>query len=570
MPKVQRIKKAKRELSPTSYLSPPVHPLSVVLPIEEDDGGSSFTSVSQIGSRIRNPGSILFDAIRLDPGEQATDSEAARRFIAIHGKENVVYCNGNLWIFCKETCMWTKDFDSIELIIGSLQKKLTLIETCNKSGKIVDKKIKSYSEETKLTKAMISKLPVECRLDNDWENRMFDSDVAKLLFKNGYYDFRKKEFVSEPDSKILFTCTAPRDFNPIRDEQIISEIRRICFDPLGEDTSSTLLHELMRGVIGDTSRRTFVPGIGPTASGKTLIMVLCVSALGGCVGTFSGDALLYRRDGGEIARENSWLVNIAHRRLAFSSEIKVPLDEASANKCAINGNLLKTAISGGDRITARCAYGREAEYTNKAKIFILANDMPRIHPVDDAIRDRAIPVEWTKSYVENPKLPHEEKRDPSLIIKFKTSKYGDAFIHIMIDEYEKWRKNGFAEPPIKECTIRGKEELLPKLDIRSLLEEDYEITGDKNDWVVTSKLISYLQKRKYDGSQNKIGRDLSQLGLDIGERPFKEEGDVKRRNHKVRLGIKLKQIDSNPNVDSSTRAAYLARCEEEGDDSVDK
>ena len=359
------------------------------------------------------------------------------------------------------------------------------------------------------------------------------------MFTNGFFDCVTKEFKEEADPKVVFTSACSHPFTGKRDEEKIIDVKKVFFEGMGNsDSSDTLLHELMRAFVGDYTRKKVIFGLGPTNSGKSGMMKFIMFCLGGLAGTFNGDSLLQRRDGCEAARENSWVVDVADRRLAFSSEIKVPLDEASAKSCAINGNMLKRAASGGsDVIGARGAYGRERNYINKSTLFIFANDLPRINPTDDAIRERAIVVEWKLSYVNDPKEEFERKRVANIVEDRLTEEYANAMIWILLDEFEKWKLDDFKDPKLKEVSLRGRDEIAPVTNIREILEEKYVFTKKDCDYVIAKELVSYLREQGVSGSDTKLGRDITNVGLKIIQKKI----NSKKRKNSDRYKIKRRK-----------------------------
>lgn len=557
MPKIQRLKRTKRPASPTD----------IQLPTSFKDEAPDFDSLSfastdlvsasQIGSKIAfTPGGkVSSQSIILEPGCLSSDGEAAHQFIQLHGPENFVVCNDILWVFNTQNGMWTQNMDHIHKMISRLGQRLTICETKEKkkSGKTGDdgsetviSKVYQYAIVSNLTKGLLIKLPHFVETNDSWERDKFGSDRFKVLFTNGFYDFQTKQFNPDADSSIVFTsgCSQRFDFSS-RNEEDIRRVREVFFDGMGDkDSSDTLLHELMRAFVGDFTRKKVIFGLGPTNSGKSGMMKFIMYCLGPLAGTFNGDSILQRRDGCEAARENSWIVDIADRRVAFSSEIKVPLDEASAKTCAINGNMLKRAASGGaDVINARGAYGRERNYINKSALFIFANDLPRINPADDAIRERTIVVEWKYSYVDNPVEEFERKRDENIVNGMMKQKYALAFVWLMIDEFEKWRQDGFTNPSIKEVCLRGRDEIAPVSNVREILEEKYLITKKPDDYVIGKELTAYLRENGMSGSETKLGRELTNIGLK------NEQKKINGKREKIRIGIKLRPEHDETHID---------------------
>ena len=66
---------------------------------------------------------------------------------------------------------------------------------------------------------------------------------------------------------------------------------------------------------------------------------------------------------------------------------------------------------------------------------LFVNNVPVIDPLRDSTLSRLATIQFQYSFVDNPTLPYEKKRDPN----FKTAlcdnhQFRDAFIHLIMDE----------------------------------------------------------------------------------------------------------------------------------------
>jgi phage/plasmid-associated DNA primase len=355
------------------------------------------------------------------------------------------------------------------------------------------------------------------------------SDIGKLLFTNGIYDFYTGQFTEGFDSSVVFRNAMPRAFSK-KDQEKVDFIRNISFNESFEDadTRDLLLHNLMRASIGDFRRKKMTVGLGFTNSGKGMLTQLVRTSFGSYASSFNGNSMIGSFDGNESSRKIGWVSDICNSRFAFSSEIQV--DEK--NRICIDGNILKNLVSGGDEMKSRRLYENDRTIINKSSLFILANDMPRISPVDDAIRNRVQVVNWSYSYVDEPKKSYERQCKPELSNLYKQDEYGNAFFWLMVEEFEKWKVNGFAEPKTPECVIQGRDDLLPVVDIEEVLLQKYEITKNPEDTIPAKEIIQWLKDNEVKDSDQKIGRELTALGLTILTKT------VNRRTIKVRVGLK--------------------------------
>lgn len=464
----------------------------------------------------------------VDPSVLVNDSFAAREFAKLCGS-NIVLDTGVVWVFDNTTGMWSCDEMHVRRLITNYGPKLIWKQMGADGVRVFD-----YSGKVKATKDLMIKLPdILPRQDGYFHNRI-SSDVGKLLFPDGIYDFMTGEFVERFDPNIVFRHAMPRKF-PKRDMEKIAELEKLLFaDAFADlDHASTLRHSLMRAAIGDYKRRIMTIGLGLTASGKGSLATLVKNAFGEYCCSFNGNSMIGRSYDVESSRELTWVIDIASRRFAMSSEIKTREDDGKRSALAIDGNMLKNVVSGGtDFLKVRKLHENDHTIMNKASIFMFAQDLPAIDPPDDAVRDRLRVCEWSYSYVDEPKKPYEKKRDRAVLEKLTDPEYGDAFFWVMVGEYEAWRRTEFVEPVRAEIELLARAELIKEIDFEAVLLEAYEITKNPNDYVLFADLAKYLKDNGVRDKDTKIGRSLTALGL---------ANVVKKVNKKatqVRVGIR--------------------------------
>ena len=101
-----------------------------------------------------------------------------------------------------------------------------------------------------------------------------------------------------------------------------------------------------------------------------------------------------------------WVMLLKNKRIIFSNEIK--------NKSDLDGNFIKKISSGGDRITARAHCGNETEIQPHFLACVMANDLPRIKPYDDALDNRVRVINYEKVFVDEPSNQFEILKDNNI------------------------------------------------------------------------------------------------------------------------------------------------------------
>jgi len=457
------------------------------------------------------------------------DTYAATEFSKIMGP-NIILDTGVVWVFDKSTGMWSSDPAIIRRLVTNCGHKLRWKQMGAISIKQYD-----YSGSVKHTQSLLIKLPdVLPRQDGYFHNRIA-SDVGKLLFTDGIYDFKTGEFTERFDPEIVFRHSMPRKF-PKKDTAKIQELQKIVFDEAfaSKEHASTLKHSLMRASIGDYKRRVMTIGLGFTASGKGALATLIKTAFGEYCDSFDANSMVGKSYDMESSRELTWVLGFASRRFAMSSEIKTRKDDGKRAKVAIDGNMLKTVVSGGtDFLKVRKLHENETTVMNKATLFMFAQELPAIDPPDDALLDRLRVCEWSYSYVDDPKKPYEKKRDVNVLAKFADADYGDAFFWLMTEEYELWRKNGFAEPVRQQIELDARAQIAEEIDIESVLTDKYEITNNEEDEISFDEIHTYLVENGITESKQKVGRLLTGLGLNTKVKSLKN-----RKTIRMRTGLK--------------------------------
>lgn len=461
---------------------------------------SSFVKDEEVCNVIEVPGSVIVD-----------DSFGARKFAELMG-DFIILDNGVVWVF--HNGLWNNEPEFIRSVITNMGSNLVFSQ---------NEKIYNYSGIVKNTTNLMIKLPDILPANNGWFQQRIHSDIGKLLFPNGIYDFKTGIFSTEFNPNIVFTGVMPRPF-PVKDQELVNKIRQISFDDAfsDDDDRSTLLHSLMRAFIGDTLRKKFIIGTGHPNSGKGMISTLLHSCMGMLCTDFNGNSLLYKSSTGESSREYGWLRNNVKSRISIGSEIMMK------EKDAIDGVLIKTISSGVDGIKMRGLYEKESSFVNKSTFFMFAQDIPPITPPDKAVQSRIIPIEWSYSYVENPVHPFEKKADFSLAQFYSETKTGDAFFWLMVEEYEKWRTTEFAEPVLSEIMLSNRDDFVPSVDyLQVITDAGYVITNNPEDYVLFSELF-----KLFTGSKTTIGRGLNGT---IGKKGYKK---INKRTEMVYYGIK--------------------------------
>ena len=443
-------------------------------------------------------------------------------------------------IIMKQNGMWDCKSDSFYVNVIKYEKQLLLFD--NVKGKYID-----YSGIEQNTLAM--KTRIKPLLENkDFLKNNLNSSIGKLLFSDGIYDFITKKFTKGFNHKIVFFKRINRPFPTLRNEELINTVNKILFidafdtgelfgNPLDKEAGEYLKKALTMGIFGDYFRKKFYVAIGNTNCGKSLLVDAMKHCFGDYITTFNANNLYYNPNcSSDEAKRLSWIVDLAHTRLAFSSEIRVV-----NGKSDVDGNAIKSYTSGGDELECRQNFQNSKKIVNVTTMVMLANDIPAIKPIDEAIYERFRFIRYFLKFVDNPIDKNERKCDGTVKIKFSTSEYKDALLFVIIDCYnnmddkEKTLGTGIINEPA--CVLDEKNDWMQPEErlFKEIINEYFEITNIPTDYVECSIISSKIKTNNLEMSDNKIGRLLKTLINVKSPSPTK-----KINNAKCRLGIKIR------------------------------
>lgn len=470
----------------------------------------------------------------LDRSILIDDKYAAEVFCEKMGPYLVHSADG-IYIFNTKTGIWSNDENDIKTAI--VHSKLVFKQMGHLAVSTYD-----YSGSLKPMNACYSYLSQILPKQERYFIDRIESSKFKLLFADGIYDFKEDRFTHGFDPNIIFYNALPFKYSPENQEDMKFVMHNLFNAPFSNtETPAVFLHYLMRAIIGDFHMKKYLIGIGGTNSGKGVLTGLLRQTFGNNVSTFNGNSLLLRRGDSEAARELSWLYPIMNSRISISSEMKM------SESAVIDGNIIKSVVSGGDEITFRRVYKDEVKGINTSMPIIFCNDLPKFSPADEAVRERTIVITFDNSFVDHPdpNIPTQKKGDPLIKQKLQDPKYSAALFHILRNEFLAWKKTNYAEIVLSPHMVQEKNDWVPLTDFTDLLNEKFEITRNPEHLVLFDDIYREIIRTQGEGSysKTKVGRELTRLGLLKLE---KKEGRTKKV---YRTGLRtdyFKQRESNP------------------------
>ena len=233
---------------------------------------------------------------------------------------------------------------------------------------------------SKMNKGVNNIIPfVEPTEDDDFIDNLWSSNLGKLCFKNGYWDFKKKALVPY-DEHTLTTIKINRDYVGSTQEDRDEVMKRIFLPIFNRDCELMLcwLNYIARGLAGHVEDKNWSVGIGERDCGKGVLGGALENCFGDYVRATNSENFMFKAGQQDSAKALSWLVPFEFKRLLLTNEIT----KDSENKYRINGNVLKKLASGGDKIEARVNHKDEINFKIQARPVMFCNDLPPIEPSD--------------------------------------------------------------------------------------------------------------------------------------------------------------------------------------------
>lgn len=437
-------------------------------------------------------------------------------------KNSIKYSEGKLYY--KHNHIWRSDEKEIESLLINYVMNSKIYKT-NEKDEINDF-VQNRKTACNVAKNIVDKAIVY--KDNGWFNSSVKSSLGKILFNNGYYDFRTEIFYRFEDEgfnhNIVFFETIPYNFDALSSQELelVEEIKnKLFYTPFGKEIGDYYILQIARGLAGDEMKKCLF-GIGSGNTGKSMMTSAIKSACGGYYGAFNAVNIAYNKSSSDEAQKLRWLMLLKTKRIIISNEIQSNVE--------IDGNMIKKISNGGlDDLIARGHGGNETSFAVSFLPILFANDLDKIKPIDDAVINRVRGINYTKVCVDKPNEELNEfemKIDYGLKDTIETLEFKRAFMSVLIQAYMKFQEDGRVEiEPIelKKATASAIGNL------QTIIEDfvmDFEITDNENDYMESSVIEQWLKGKNI--SMTKFGNEMNKFAI---------------LNNKVNVYSKVKKVN---------------------------
>jgi len=354
------------------------------------------------------------------------------------------------------------------------------------------------SKELRYINDLITMIKSKAPRDNKFIENIWNETLFKLYFKNGYYDFQKKEFFKGKYNRTFIKIE--RDYTPKINKKARKSIYDKILNPVFSIESDKeelqiklmkyYLYRLSRVIAGNIGDKKYILLQGLRDCGKGVLSDLIMNCFERYVKITNAENFEYKNNNTDPAKQNSWIMDYQFVRLAITQEITVDVEK---NK-KMNGNAIKKFCSGGDSIEGRKNHQDEKTFKIQASLMICCNDIPEVEPKDclekcDEFQMKSKFI--SKDFKESDKLATFKYYERDLNIKetlLKDSDIIDEFTRIIIEAY-----NEEQEYP-KE--IKDELEEMDDEDDYNKLFNIFTITNDKRDFLSNDNLRIIISQNK--------------------------------------------------------------------------
>lgn len=464
--------------------------------------------------------STLLEGVQVIPVEN--DDEAADQFLD-HHQEQIQQDVGRTFVL--EDGLWNSD---PKVVQRAMLKMCLAVDIVKEVG---DKEYQSYSKEVPCARRIIEAATAKLPMNRGFANALFDSNLGKLVFKDGVYDFATRTFGPDPNVK---TCVRiEREFPKERDPDMIQMVYDRVLNVIlpNEDRRRYFLQYCARAMAGHIEDKKWGTCIGDRNSGKGVLVLAFQQAFGDYIGAFNAENFMYKTNIGDAAKDKSWMIDHEFKRLIFSNECMI--DNEKGTK--LNGNMIKNFSGGGDVMVARKNFRDEVEFRVQSRLMLMVNDLPPIKPADTF--ETMVKFTFESVFVPEERLNAHSIEcyrlaDPAIKAWIRSDpRVRDAFLHIVLDHYEA------TEPRVPQVVAEDTKEWNEDDTFSAEVAKLYEITGSKDDFIPTTKVSEDLKKPTNMG-RNKIAMELRKLGV------VKEKRWCKRLKKDSWSYVGMKELES--------------------------
>ena len=464
-----------------------------------------------------------------------TDTGNAERFVAQHGDDVRYDFTASGW-FIYDGMRWRGDDVGHVIELAKQTARSIYADVAGEPDPKQRRALSKWaaaSESDSKVKALLSL----ARSSVPVRRHELDADPWLLNVLNGTLDLRTAELRGH-DRDDLITKLAPVEYEAEKNQHDAESFPDTGWERFVEQAApdpelrAFLQRACGYALTGDTGEQVLFFIHGPTASMKSTFLEAVKATMGDYALTADFDTFLARRD---VGRPRNDIARLAGSHMVVSIEVEEGKRLAES---------LVKMLTGGDTVSARKLYQEAFEFRPTFKLFLAANDTPRIRDSDAALwrRIRRIPFEQS--------LPLE-KRDPQVKARLTdTALSGPAILKWLVEGCLAWQRDGLHAP---DAVRQATEDLRAEMDPLGQWIEDSCVL-DAGAWTPASDLRrSYERWCEQNGEQ---AANNTQFGSTLGARGYSAE----KRQHggrrvRGRAGIGVLSSENSTAADGLSDSA---------------
>jgi hypothetical protein len=236
---------------------------------------------------------------------------------------------------------------------------------------------KPYSKTTNGAEKLLKMLWCNLPNDENFISKLWDSNIYKLCFLDGYYDYKTKSF-KKYDNETYTTVYINYNYSDLErvSDCDMNYLKTKILDPIlfNQEQQKYMLNYLARGLSGHYEEKTWGVALGNRNSGKSVLTDLCLNALNTYANDFTAEQLICQKSGsGDISKKMGWSIPFEFTRLSFSNELKTTDNDGKTLK--LDGDCIKKVSSGGDKMKARLNYKDDITFKIQGRMILFMNDL---------------------------------------------------------------------------------------------------------------------------------------------------------------------------------------------------
>jgi phage/plasmid-associated DNA primase len=423
--------------------------------------------------------SASFDLEEYDMCKYVKLLEGKNFMYVTHNGTNKLFCfNGKIW---EQNSALLKNFLSTDLY-DFLKKILVELYFDDKSFNQMKSQIRKL--KSTIFKENIVKTYRELGSNNQVK---FDSNCDLLGFDNVVYDLKNGVFRDYKYDDYILTTTGYNWQEPTQDE--IDTLTKLIEQIMPNKEERNLYLQILCSTLDGRCVEKFIIFNGEGGNGKGMMDDLLLCALGNH-GLIANNSILF-----EINKtgSNPEKANIHKKRLVIFRE--------PPEKHKFSNSTVKE-LTGGGMFSARGHHEKETQKELNLTMIVECNKKPLFaeEPTNAEVR-RIIDVYFQSKFTTN-----KDQLDPKKHVYFAEAAFKEtafqekhkfALIHILLNEYKKFRQNGFKFDVPQSVADRTQNYLELSCNLVTWFKQNYEFTGNKQDICRSTELYHNLSQSDY-------------------------------------------------------------------------